>query len=159
MTCFSEHLLNYLEFIFTILYQMDEILIDIIYVECISITCSGNFRAFNFSRFSDFWHICLFLNSLFSAIIHRPTHKINTFVRFQIRTSSKVGEKRENFPLLQYYELHVTISFANRHLLSNTKLFNFCSTKTVIVIIKHGFEFWFLKNKISSMQSKYNMTW
>ena len=43
---------------------------------------SGYFRACNFSRFSDFWHFRLFLNSRFSAILHRPTHKINSFACF-----------------------------------------------------------------------------
>ena len=43
---------------------------------------SGNFCVCNFSRFSDLWLFCLFLNSRFSAILHRPTYKINTFARF-----------------------------------------------------------------------------
>ena len=43
---------------------------------------SGYFRACNSSRFSDFCHFRLFLNSRFSAILHRPTHKINTFACF-----------------------------------------------------------------------------
>ena len=43
---------------------------------------SGYFCACNFSHFSNFWHFRLFLNSRFSAILHRPTHKINTFACF-----------------------------------------------------------------------------
>ena len=57
---------------------------------------SGNFRVCNFSCVSDFWHFCLFLNSRFSAILHRSTHKINTFVHFLFRGSSEVREKCEN---------------------------------------------------------------
>ena len=58
---------------------------------------SGYFCACNFSRFSDFWHFRLFLNSRFSAILHRPTHKINTFAKINVI---------RKFPLLQYLNKH-----------------------------------------------------
>ena len=66
---------------------------------------SGYFRACNFSRFSDFWHFRLFLNSRFLAILHRPTYKINTFAcvfNFALaRKCAKINVTRK-FPLLQY---------------------------------------------------------
>ena len=43
---------------------------------------SGNFCVCNCLCFSGLWLFCLFLNLFFSAIPHRPTHKINTFVHF-----------------------------------------------------------------------------
>ena len=49
-----------------------------------------------FCTFINFWHFCLFLNLLFSAILHRPTHKINTFAHFKFCTSgSEVCEKHK----------------------------------------------------------------
>ena len=68
---------------------------------------SDNFRACNFLRFSDFGHFCLFLNLLFSAILYRPTHKINTFVHFIFALAQKCTKSAKNnvaqkFPLLQF---------------------------------------------------------
>ena len=58
-------------------------------------------------RFSDFSHFRLFLNSRFSAILHRPTHKITTFARFNFALALKCPKSAKNnvtrkFPLLQY---------------------------------------------------------
>ena len=64
---------------------------------------SGNFLVCNFSCFSDFWHFCLFLNSLFfSAILHRPAHKINTFALAQKWAKSTKINVAQKCPLLQY---------------------------------------------------------
>ena len=83
------------------------------FVDCVitlkmsMINCkSDNFHTCNFSPFSNFQHFCLSLNSLLSAILHRPLHKTYTFAHFQFHVSSRSAHKVQKLSSQENFHYH-----------------------------------------------------